>query len=152
MKTIKEDNYLFLYYLEDILKKQIAEYNDNIKAYGETAIITNLTQYTDKKTNTKKNNIRQETYIKDALPIFDAETTAKIMELEKQIAEIKATAKPINEGETVTTQKVLIHEVPKKVKDDVMKLFENIHTNNDSTGRQMSVAKIMAKASSKSHR
>ena len=108
-KQINAYVYKFIYYLNDLTKKWLKAANDYIKENGIEVLSCN-----------KDNNI----HIR-----YDKAIAKYSKEVELKIAEIKAKATPINEGEKVA--KIIVDEIDENTKEKVKRFLEKAEQDND---------------------
>lgn len=108
-KQINAYVYKFIYYLNDLTKKWLKTTNDYIKENGMEVLSFN-----------KNDNI----HIR-----YDNATAKYSKEVELKIAEIKAKATPINEGEKVA--KIIVDEIDENTKEKVKRFLEKAEQDND---------------------
>lgn len=126
MKQISGKVYLFIYYLNDLTKKWLANTNNYIKENGIDVLTCN-----------KDKNI----HIR-----YDDARAKYSPEVEAQIAKIKAKNEPINKGEKVA--KIIISNVDTTIQENVQKFLEKGTMSADKN--EMRAASGIAKT--KSHR
>lgn len=126
MKQISSKVYLFIYYLNDLTEKWLANVNKQIKENG----IEILTYNKDKNIHIR----------------YDDARAKYSPEVEAQIAKIKAKNEPINKGQKVA--KIIIDSVDATIQENVQKFLKK--GTIDADKNEMRAANGIAKT--KSHR